>query len=235
MRHYFTFNGIRSDEYGIYITGGAIYDAPVRSVEEITIPGRDGVLTIDNGRFEPISHVYEAYVHDSFDSNVQSFRNAIMAQRGHLRLTDTFHTDEFYLAYYEKGLEVDPCQTLRNGAFQVKFTRDPRRFLVSGETTTTLTANGSITNPTLFASKPLIRVTGTGTVGIGSHTVTITLANSYTDIDCEMMDAYKGTVNCNANIQLSGDEFPMLEPGANGITLGSGITKVVITPRWFRL
>ena len=87
-------------------------------------------------------------------------------------------------------------------------------------------------NPTLFDALPFLRVYGTGTLGMGSHTITITAADEYTDIDCEMMDCFKGSANKNQYVQFSGNDFPTLEPGVNGFSF-SGITKVEVKPRWW--
>lgn len=89
-----------------------------------------------------------------------------------------------------------------------------------------------LNNPTLFDALPFLRVYGTGILGIGSHTITITAADVYTDIDCEMMDCFKGSANKNQYVQFSGNDFPTLEPGVNGFTF-SGITKVEVKPRWW--
>ena len=49
-RGYFIFNGFRSSDYGVLISGDQTFNAPARDIDEIEIPGRDGVLTLDNGR-----------------------------------------------------------------------------------------------------------------------------------------------------------------------------------------
>lgn len=234
-RKTFTFDGVVSSTYGVYINGAGTYNGAARDFDAIEIPGRDGVLTIDNGRFSQIRHQYESFIVPPFNTNVQGLRNALLSRRGLKRLTDDYHPDEFYLAFFENGLEVSPSDTLVEGRLNITFTRDPRRFLTSGETVTTLTANGSITNPTLFDARPLLRVYGTGQLGVGSDYITISAADVYTDIDCEIREAFKGTVSKNQNITLTGDDFPVLRPGSNGFTLGTGITKVEITPRWYRL
>lgn len=231
----FTFDGVVSSTYGVYISGGGTYNAAARDVDVIEVPGRDGVLTLDNGGFDSIKHTYEAFIIPGFSANVEGLRNQLMARRGHKRLTDGYHPDEFYLAYYERGLEVKPTETLREGTLTIEFTRDPRRFLTSGESVTALTADGSITNPTLFSSRPLLRVYGTGVLGIGDQYITISAADTYTDIDCEMRECFKGLVSKNMNVSFSGDDFPELHPGANGFDLQTGITRVEITPRWYRL
>jgi phage-related protein len=95
-------------------------------------------------------------------------------------------------------------------------------------------------NPTPFDAKPLIKVTGTGTLGIGEYILTITGSASQTlYIDCETMEIYtlEGTVPTGASslVSINKNDFPVLEPGTNNISVGSGITAVTITPRWWRI
>ena len=234
-RKTFTFDGVTSSTYGVYISGGGVFNAASRDITVLEIPGKNGVLTLDNGRFETIRHKYAAFVVPDFPANIQGLRNALMSKRGFKRLTDGYHTDEYYLAYFEDGLSVSPSDTLQEGTLNIEFVRDPRRFLTSGETVTTLTADGSITNPTLFDSRPLLRVYGAGVLGIGDQYITISAADGFTDIDCEMMECFKGATPKNRYVSFSGDDFPTLHPGSNGFDLQSGITRVEITPRWFRL
>ena len=104
----------------------------------------------------------------------------------------------------------------------------------------TFTADGTITNPTLFDSKPLLKITGMGTVGIGDYSITLQGIPSQTVyIDCDIMDAWtlSGGVKVNANdlVQYAGNHFPSLASGENGVDLGTGITEIVVTPRWWRL
>lgn len=115
--------------------------------------------------------------------------------------------------------------------FVITVTADPFRHFVD-QTPTTFSGAGTITNPTLFSSRPLIRVngSGTGTVTIGNQIITLNSIDGYVDIDSELMDCYKGLVNCNANVVL--DEFPTLPPGATGISFTGGVTSVAITGRW---
>ena len=88
-------------------------------------------------------------------------------------------------------------------------------------------------NPTPFDAKPLIKVTGTGTVQIND--VTIAISESPTTIDCEAMEAYNGTESRNGDIVLTPNEFPTLHEGMNEVEAGSGITALEITPRWWRV
>lgn len=219
MRNTFTFGGILSSDYGVYISGTGVFNAPERDVTTVEIPGRDGVLTLDNGRFREIAHTYPAFVVPPFKDNIRGLRNALLSKRGLVRLSDTYHSDEYYLAYYEKGLEAEPTVTLKEGELEIEFTRDPRRFLLTGETPiefieyeelnnendddladeldqelvagTIQHTSATITNPTLFPARPLITATGPGIVTIGDQTITVNADVGETIyIDCEMMDAY---------------------------------------------
>lgn len=236
MRNYFLFdNTVRSIDYGVLISGEATYNAPARDITPITIPGRDGVLTMDNGRFFEIQHTYPAFIIDGFDTKIEAFRNIMMSKRGRTRLLDTYHPNEYYLVYYESGLEAEVTRLKSAGSFDITFMRDPRRFLTSGDNIILFQGNYTVTNPTLFPAKPLITVYGTGTLGIGSESVTISYADGYTVLDSETQDAYKGTVNCNQYVTMTSDDFPVLPPGNTTFTLGTGITQVMVIPRWYIL
>lgn len=235
MRNYFTFGNIDSRDFGVYISGSGTYNAPVKAYSAISVPGRSGDLLIDEKRYENIEVTYPAFIYRDFKENLAKLRSALLAMDGYARLEDTYHTDEFRLGYFQGGIEVDALPTNDAGKFNITFNCKPQRFLLSGEEAISLTNSRTITNPTLFASKPLIRVTGTGTVGISGNTITITSGYTYVDIDSEIQDCYCGTQNANSLVTFSNRKFPELQPGSNGISLGTGVTSVQITPRWFRL
>ena len=232
---YFTFGGIKSSDYGVWINGGGTYNAPKRRYKTYEVPGRNGNLTIDEGAFEEQEVVYPAFIARNFPSNIEAFRNELMSRSGYVRMTDTYHTGEYYLARYMDGLEADVAPGGAGGAFNLKFMRDPRRFLTSGETAVTFTASGSVTNQTKFTAKPLIRVTGYGTLTIGSDVITIASGQTYVDIDSEIQDCYTGTDNKNNKVSFQNNDFPTFPPGATGISYSGNITKVEVTPRWWKI
>lgn len=171
-----SFDNTSSRNYGVYITGEAVYNAPARDVEMITIPGRNGAYALDNGRFENITVSYPAGIfadnESDFAQAISDFRNFLCSKKGYCRLTDEYNANEYRMAIYKSGLEVTPAQ-LRAGEFEIVFECRPQRFLTSGETATAVANNGTITNPTLFESKPLLEVTGYGNIGIGSDTLSV--------------------------------------------------------------
>lgn len=233
-RAYLIFDGNDSRDYGVYISGQGVFNAPARAYDMQPIPGRNGDLIGNETRFENIEVTYPAFVYTNFKQAVADWRGVLLAKPGYFRLVDSYHPAEFRLASYSGGLEVEAVPMNNAGRFDITFNCKPQRFLLTGETAQTFMANGTINNPTLFPAKPLIRIYGTGKVGIGSNAITVTYSpGSYTDIDCEMMDAFYGAINCNKYVQIQNNDFPILKPGNTGITLQGGVTKVDITPRWW--
>ena len=87
-----TFDNKTSREFGVYITGEAVYNAPEREVEMLSIPGRNGAFALDKGRFENIPVKYPAGVFTDneadFAQAISDFRNFLCSKKGYCRLTD---------------------------------------------------------------------------------------------------------------------------------------------------
>ena len=174
MTGYFDFGTIRSSFYGVWLSGEGVYAGPQRDYTTIDVPGRNGTLHLDNKRWRNVEVVYPAFIIDNVADNLDTFRNMLSQQIGEKRLTDTFHPDEFYRAVYEGTFEPAVLSTVKAATFNVVFSRDPRRFLVSGETVQTYTSSGTINNTTDNESQPIIRIYGTGTVNIEGKTIEVT-------------------------------------------------------------
>ena len=163
------FDGESSRNYGVYITGEAVYNAPDRDVEMISIPGRNGSFALDKGRFQNIEVSYPAGIfaetEADFAQAISDFRNLLCSRSGYVRLTDDYNPNEYRMAIYKSGLEVEPAQ-LKAGEFNIVFDCKPQRFLTSGETKRSVSSGSSITNPTLFPASPLMECIGHGNIYI---------------------------------------------------------------------
>lgn len=171
------FDGKSSRSYGVYITGEAVYNAPEREVEMISIPGRNGQLALDKGRFENIEVTYPAGIYAETEADfaqaISDFRNFLCSRSGYVRLTDEYNPNEYRMAIYKSGLEVETA-LLRAGEFEIVFDCKPQRFLTSGETKQTIASSGdTITNPTLFDAGPLLEVTGYGKITLDGENIEI--------------------------------------------------------------
>jgi phage-related protein len=234
MINYLTFAGRSTNEFGIWISGEGTYGAPERNVQTQEVAGRNGNLLFDMGNFRNITIKYPAAIKTDMPSRIRDFLNFAGSQVGYQRLEDTYHPYEYRMARFQSKLSIDSAGYMnRSGKFTLEFDCKPQRFLKSGEDPIDFTGSGILYNRTEFDAKPLLRVfgSGAGSVGIGSQTITISSISEYVDIDCEIMDAYKGAVNCNGNVSFTDDI--VLKPGNNNIAKTGNISKVTITPRWW--
>ena len=234
-RDYFIFGGVSSRDYFMTIAEPSVFNKPGRDVEQIEVPGRNGDLIIDNHRFTNVEVTYTGQITREFIRRYDAMVDKLCSMKGYQRLEDSIHPELFRMARFEGGTQPNLLRMFSAGKFEVKFNAKPQRYLKTGELPITFASNGKIINPTEYEAQPLLRVYGVGALGIGSETITISQADEYTDIDCEMQDAFKGAANCNGNIELSSGNFPTIMSGGSGISLGSGITKVIVWPRWWRL
>lgn len=233
MRNYLTFDNISTKEYGVYISGSGTFGAPERDVEVQEIPGKNGDIVLDNGRYKNRPLSYPAFIFRDFGVNVEGLRNMLLTHStNYYKIKDTYHPQEFVLGRWAGSFEPEMEEDLKAGRFEFKFDCKPQRFLESGQNPIDMDASGNILNPTLQEAKPLLRVFGVGSFIINGTTMTISTADVYTDLDCDIQEAYKGTTNCNGNVS---GEYPILSPGVNLVTLNSGITRIVIYPRWWIL
>lgn len=191
----FTFDGENSRDYGVYITGESVYNAPEREIEMVSIPNRNGAFALDKGRFENIEVTYPAGVfansESDFAEGISDLRNLLCSKRGYCRLVDDYNPNEYRMAIYKSGLEVEPS-LLRAGEFEITFECMPQRFLISGENPVSMTSGDTITNPTLFEAEPMLEVKGYGTIGFNGYEIEI---ENKPIGDIVVFDGYTLTVN----------------------------------------
>nr|DAI17016.1 MAG TPA: distal tail protein [Bacteriophage sp.] len=235
MADTFLFSGRKSSAFSTYVADTDGWNSAARRMDAINVPGRSGTLTpINSNSFENIQITYLCYLKNEMRTKLNDLVGWLNSHAGYQRLEDTFHPEYFRLARYNGSFEVMSKDKL-TAAFNVVFDCMPQKFLKSGEQITTLKTSGSITNPTNYIAKPIIKIYGTGVVKIGSAAIKIVKpGNAFIEFDCDLLNAYEGSDNRNSNVELIGE--PALLPNTtNGITLGNGITKVEIKPRWYTI
>ena len=172
----FTFGGESSADYGAFLTGEGVFNAPERAVEMIEVPGRNGSFAMDMGRFENVELTYKASLVDvtstDFADRISALRNWLCSKRGYIRLEDDYNPDEYRMAVYKSGLEVEALD-LKAGEFEIVFECKPQRWLKSGETSETITSGDEVDNPTLFDAEPLLEVKGYGGIEFNGYEIDI--------------------------------------------------------------
>jgi phage-related protein len=211
---------------GLRITQPPTFPATQRIIEKIDVDGREGSLTLLKG-WEDIALTLKAAV---LGANCRAdYRSAVAAILAASTVRFSNDPDVFYKVKYAKVGEMT-MQLRSLGEFQISFVCAPFKY-IRGVATVTMTASGSITNPGTVYSLPKIKVYGTGTrtLTINGKPIMLNLLSGNLTLDSELKECHYGDVA--QNNRMTGD-FPRFEVGSNTITLGTGITKLEIEPRW---
>lgn len=228
-----TYNGKAFAEFNTFFDGSKAFNTGEKDYEFYEILGRNGSLSSFNGRYKDVSLSFPCFIRHNFLVNYRGLEAFLNSTEGYLRLETSKEPNHYRKALFQGIVEPQTTPFNHGGFFTINFKAHPQRWLKSGENWVSFNANGSISNPTLQTARPVIRIYGTGSVMIGSQTITVNTAGTeYIDLDCETMDAYEGSNNRNSNIETGFDQIG-LHPGNNGITL-DGVT-VKIMPRWFEI
>ena len=215
----FTFDNTNSAQYGVYITGQGVFNAPERNVEMVEIPGRNGAYALDKGNFNNIEVTYPAGIfadtEADFATAVSNLRNFLCSKTGYCRLTDDYNSGEYRLAIYKSGLEVSH-EGLKTGEFNLVFECKPQRYLTSGETAVSVASGGKVTNPTLFDAKPQLQIYGYGDIDMGGAEISVAnvpIGNTKIGLGGQYNYGLPCSTNIVADMLNAGDTFTI--SGAN--------------------
>ena len=91
-----------------------------------------------------------------------------------------------------------------------------------------------MTNEYAEASEPKIRIEGSGDaiVTINAQQMAFTGLTDGIIVDSELKDCMNLSETALMNANATMDEFPLLAPGANMISISGAVTKITVTPRW---
>lgn len=227
-----TFNGVNLSTYHTFVDGSQLFDIPDKDVTFFPIPGKNGDLSISNDRFNNIDIAVNCFIRENFVENYNNLMSFLMSQVGYQRLEYSAEDDVFRMGAFVKGIKADTGAFLKYGTFTLVFNCKPQKWLKSGEIDRRVTDTRILNNPTLFDSKPLIKVTGTGTININDSELVLAQNTSEVFIDCELEDAYEGTINRNPDLTIT-NGFPRLKPGNNTISVTNCIIDIYC--RWWRI
>jgi phage-related protein len=211
---------------GLRIAQPPVLPASQQIVENISVDGREGTLTLRKG-WEDLSFSFSVAV---MGANFRTSWRTILPQILSAQ-TICFSNDNavFYKVKTVKAGNLEQKLT-GMGVCQLTFTCAPFRYL-RGVAMISRTTSGTVDNPGTVYSLPRIKVYGTGsrTLTINGKPIILNLLSGNLTLDSELNECFYGDVAQNQN--MSGD-FPVFNVGNNTVTLGTGITKVEIEPRW---
>lgn len=258
MRSTIYFDGKSSADFGLIVEYFPESVHAARRGELIPIPGRNGVIVREDGAFDTYTQQYQVWFRNTMGRDTyQKARDVaewLLSASGFCRLEDTYEPEVFRLARFVGPLSVETV--LRNhGRVTLEFDVQPQRYLKSGETPISYEGDSStvfsITNPTLFESRPLLKFVDTSTVP-PYVAQTLTMRDDYiidnagnvidASYDASMLgNSVSNTVTCTgkANVRITGNGYAFLD--SNGKTKSGGFRRtgsiawsgvVVGVPSW---
>lgn len=238
-----TFNNKTSSELGLEVETFPTYSIPEKEYDAIHVPGRNGDVLIDTNTFTNVLRQYKvsaAALSTPFYEKMNAIVEWLHSASGYARLEDSYEPDFYRLACYRESNNIENIFN-QAGRATISFDCKPQRYLKTGDTAVTFNTPGTITNPTGFASYPIIRVYSDnsqfGTVTIGGYSFVLSASTGHTciEVNSEIQDVYDGYTNMNSAITLNGGGFPKLLPGSTNITFTSNITKLEVVPKWWTI
>lgn len=227
-----TFNNTTFSSFGVYWDGSQLFATPEKQVEFFEIPGRNGDLSIFQDRYKNLSINVNCFIREDFIQHHSDLMNFLLSQDGYQRFENSKEPDVFRMAQYVAHLEPSTGAFLKYGNFTLVFNCKPQKWLKTGEDAISVSSSMTVVNPTQFNALPLIKVSGTGTININDSQLELSENTSTTYIDCDIQDAYEGTVNRNDDLTIT-NGFPVLVPGNNTVSV-DGCT-IMLIPRWWKL
>ena len=245
---------IISSSYSIYVLDCNDDDAAEPDYEYVSIPGRNGDLTLWNKRYKNKMITYKCLCTQNAMTNVPAFYEAILASPGYVRLEDTLHSTYFKRGVFEGAAAPGYADGGKTARFDLTFNCKPQKWLLSGEEEISITSSGvNITNPTNFPAYPLLMFKGYGSVYITeyyntAHThlytfsitdsgITPSTQNKQIRYDSDIFDAWEVYSGDNFNQYVTSLSSKMqLTVGKTRFTTSSSSTlKISLIPRWWTL
>lgn len=227
-----TIDGISLTDYRIFYDGSQWWKIPEKMVDLYEVVGRNGNVSIPQGNYANVIRSFNCYINGNWQNNFNSFVNDIYSKNGYLRVESSEEQDVYTLAVINNEIDPNMWQFNRKGTFTLEMNFQPQKWLKMGENAIEIASSQTLINPSHQIAKPLIEVTGTGSITINTSVLALATNTGTTIIDCETQNAYEGTINRNGDLTIT-NGFPVLID-TNTISF-TGFTSVKLYPRWWRL
>ena len=232
---YLIFRGVSTDTLtGVFVSKMPSHKKASMRFSEYYVKGRDGALHVDEGYANYDITAVLTLVNTA--PYARQLVNAWADGTGKLITSDQ-------LGYAYRASVKEEVQWSRipgnivNGGLtfydtaQITWTCEPYMYEAVEEVLNLSASENSVLNPGTATAIPMIQVNGSGDVSfaINSQQVSLTglTAGVPLYIDCE-----NGYVYTEQGAATMTGEFPTFDFGVNTVSIGAGITSLVITPHW---
>lgn len=214
----FIYNGKSTKEFNLRIINEVSHELSSHDIETEVVPGRDGVLLLDNQRLKPVERAFPLRLIDDVYQSTTEIAVWLGVKGWHdLELS----WDEGYIYQATVINTISIAEVLKQlGRLQVVFLIHPIKYF-KDNTKSTITKGQSIVNRGNVKAYPLIELSGSGNTVItinGRRTVLEDIQGSIT-LDMKKRMIYKGNLSAwEKVVREENTEFPYLNTGINAIS-----------------
>lgn len=254
----FTFNGINSDDMGLFVERYPERPFPTRKQSVYDVHGRSGSIIVDENAFKNVTQTYEVYIKGGsagFQAKASAIANWLLTPTGYANLTDSYNTTVYRKARFTGGVSFLNALN-KYGKATISFDCCPQRYPSTPETLSGVFGDSfTVPNVTgIMNGYPLITFTDwytnwtKGTIQTDSILITlprttnhqpgITIETTTLYVDFEKQIVYDGWGYVVDSVTISGEWKPVSsnETIITTDTSGSGFpapTIEVQTRRWY--
>ena len=165
-RKTFTYNGLKSSDFGLWLIGCTVYNSPSRNLETIKIPGRDGVSLLDNRVFDEITISYDVAIAPTSERTLAEsvdLAKLMLYQTNaevydYVKLSDDYRPDVYRYAVFTGPIDWE-TQLNRFGRTTLNFLCKPQQYTAAGTLTMSDIGAGSYGRKSLGSLIPTTRIT----------------------------------------------------------------------------
>lgn len=246
-----TFAGTNLGTFEAHFSNGGSFPVPSRVYDRVSVLGRNGDLLIDNGKYSNTKITFPAYIFEDYRDNYNDLIAFLSSKIGYQRLEDSLEPDFYRMACYVGETDPSVKNSDTMGNFELTFDCKPQKFLKQDENGISVglyADRKTITNPTKFVAKPLLKIYSGSTLRIGnanSSSIFVLVLDTlpspfeYAFVDCETLEVYS-SIGSNLsqyldfNAYTSGNEkFPYLIGEGHWDVYSENSSSNIIYPRWW--
>ncbi|MFK4964311.1 phage tail protein [Lactococcus formosensis subsp. bovis] len=230
------------NDFGMRLHADLKFDGVERDVDEIEIPGRNGVVVRDNHRFKPVDQNFEFTISllkgkSNLENQIKEAQSFISGLYGFKDFSWTGEPN-----YIFKAKVNGKSSTSRSNPFRatvaVPVKLFPMKYLKSSyDNASALKSGESFQNKGTQVAYPIITLTGTGDVTLTVNDKKFVLKN-ITDgvvIDCENQVVTDLSKKHSQMDKVYSYPFPNLKTGSNTISWDNTVFTGTIIERWCEL
>ena len=231
----FIYNGKSTKDFDLRIINDVTHELSAYDVETEVVPGRDGVLLLDNQRLKPVERAFPLRLDDEVYQSTTEIAEWLGVKGWHdLELS----WDEGYIYQATVINTISISEVLKQlGKLQVVFLVHPIKYF-KDNSKATVVKEETIVNRGNVEAHPLIELTGSGNTTItinGRKTVLEDVQGSIT-LDMKNRMIYKGNLSAwEKVVREENSVFPHLDIGNNKISWAGDFTMKMVKNEGVRI